>query len=804
MGMPFIENRGQTAEPVRFYAPGPAGSVFLTRDGQIAYSLFDGRLSLSERPVGRLSPKIRAERRAPTRVSYLRGNDSSCWKTDIPTYDVVSLGEVFDGIRLDLRIQAGAVEKLFRVAPGADPASIRMSLSGGQSLRVDESGALEIVTSEGPVRLTAPIAFQEEGGGHRPVEVAYWASGDRYGFRVGEYDAKKELVIDPILAATFLGGTEAEFGEDRASGMARDGSGNVLVTGGTEAPDFPGIGVQGTPADGVLSGGQEAYVAKLTPDLGTILAATFLGGSEDDVGLDVTVDGSGDVYVSGRTDSADLPGIGAGSPDSTLVFAEGFVVKLNSDLTAISAGTFLGGGGSDNAISIALDGVGHLFVTGIAGGDSDDFPGVTVSSADSSFDGPQEAFVARLNLDLSSLLATFLGGDNDEVGRDLAVNGAGEVFVAGDTQSTDFPGIGAQGSPADGVCANCADAGDGFVAKLSSNLSAILAATFLGGTDGDSANAIVLDGAGNPYVAGSTSAEDFPGIGVQGAAADGVCDCAMSGDGFVARLNPALTAILAATYVGGSSGDQADAVTLDGSGNPYVAGSTGSADFPGVGAGASDPTQALGEGFVVRLDSGLTSFLAGTFLGGSALDSARAIVLDGDDNVFVAGGTESADFPGIGPDSADADFQGDREGFVAKLDPDLSDNPPDCSTAAPSVPVIWEPSHGLIAIQILGVTDPDGDPVTITIDSIRQDEPVVGAGTGAFCPDGSGVGTSTAFVRAERAGTRDGRIYTIAFTASDGSGPTCFGVVTVCVSRDQKGIPVCGNQGPLFDSTVCP
>jgi hypothetical protein len=131
-----------------------------------------------------------------------------------------------------------------------------------------------------------------------------------------------------------------------------------------------------------------------------------------------------------------------------------------------------------------------------------------------------------------------------------------------------------------------------------------------------------------------------------------------------------------------------------------------------------------------------------------------------------------------------------------------TNQPPNCSSAVSNIPELWPPNHKFVSINILGVTDPDGDPVTITINSIRQDEPLKGAGTGNTCPDATGLGTKTAQVRAERAGTGDGRVYHISFTADDGKGGTCTGEVKVCVPHS-KG-KACVDQGSLFDSTVCP
>ncbi|MFC2122740.1 hypothetical protein ACFLRP_03545 [Bacteroidota bacterium] len=139
---------------------------------------------------------------------------------------------------------------------------------------------------------------------------------------------------------------------------------------------------------------------------------------------------------------------------------------------------------------------------------------------------------------------------------------------------------------------------------------------------------------------------------------------------------------------------------------------------------------------------------------------------------------------------------------------EVCNEPPDCSNAAPSVSMIWPPNHKFVPVTIDGVTDPDGDPVTITITSIMQDEPVDWAwhtpGDGNFAPDGKGVGTDTAEVRAERSGSKkapgDGRVYHIGFTASDGKGGTCSGTVTVGVPHDKKDTPVDG--GALFNSVI--
>ncbi len=223
--VPFIANDGQTDAVVAYYAQTFAGTVFITRDGRIVYSLpgksagREGRphgrpraapasagWSLTEAPVGSTSgARPAAQKRAQTQVSYFLGNEPSAWRSGIATYEGVSLGQVWPGVTVSLRAYGKNVEKLFTVAPGADPSRIWMRVSGARSLVIDRSGALIASTGPGDVRLTPPAAYQEHGGARREIAVAYDVRGDSYGFRLGAYDPGLPVVIDPLLQATLSG-----------------------------------------------------------------------------------------------------------------------------------------------------------------------------------------------------------------------------------------------------------------------------------------------------------------------------------------------------------------------------------------------------------------------------------------------------------------------------------------------------------------------------------------------------------------------------------------------------------------------
>jgi uncharacterized repeat protein (TIGR01451 family) len=207
----------------------------------------------------------------------------------------------------------------------------------------------------------------------------------------------------------------------------------------------------------------------------------------------------------------------------------------------------------------------------------------------------------------------------------------------------------------------------------------------------------------------------------------------------------------------------------------------------------------LGSSSASCLESGgLVTCNIGDVVAGNSVRVTVGVIVDS-----AAAGTIT-NIATVSSDVADSDPSNDSASADTGI---LSSNgPPDCSGAAPSIEIIWPPNHQFIPIEILGVTDPDSDPVSVTIDRIWQDEPVDTVGDGSFTPDGGGVGTDTAYVRAERVGSKtvpgNGRVYHIRFTADDGQGGTCSGEVLVGVPHDQgKGRTPLDN-GALYDSTI--
>lgn len=295
-----------------------------------------------------------------------------------------------------------------------------------------------------------------------------------------------------------------------------------------------------------------------------------------------------------------------------------------------------------------------------------EIPGVGPSSLQPAKNGDNDAFVTKINAAGTAILySTYLGGSEFDAAYGIALDGAGNFYLAGETSSPDFPGVGSGSiQPAFGGGPN-----DAFVTKINSTGTAILYSTYLGGSQYDRARGIAVDGAGNACVVGETSSPTFPGVG------PGSIQPAYGGslrDAFVTKIDPTGTAIVYSTYLGGSSLDTAIDVEVDTSGNSYVTGGTGPPTFPGVGPGSIQPVYGGGSGdaYVTKIDPEGTTILYSTFLGGNGFDEGSGIAVDGAGNAWVTGGTRSITFPGIGPGSIQPANAGGNDAFVTKIDPE--------------------------------------------------------------------------------------------------------------------------------------
>ena len=458
----FEANNGQVSDGIDWRLRGPSYTLNLAAGG----------LRLTS-PVHRQAPAsaagqvfsmqiVNANLQAPTtglgthaaRIHYFKGRQPA-WLRDVPAYHSVRYSDIYRGIDLVYHSDRGRLEYDFVVAPGADPGQIRLGFDRAESVTISDNGDLVIDYPWGRVTQRSPRVFQEKQGQKHYIAGTFRLDdAGRIGFRLAHYDAGLPLIIDPVLVyASFYGGT----GDDRVNSMVRDTAGNLYLTGVTTSTDFP-------VTSGSANGDKDVFVTKLD-NTGALVYAVYIGGTQDDFARDIVVDsGSQEVYLTGATISDDFPA-SAGAYDDVCnpetaedlqTYCEdsweAFVVKLDN-AGAISYASYLGGTAADEGYAVGIDGSGNAYVAGTT--KSVDFP-VTGGVVQTTLQGNgNDMFVAKFNTTGTALTySTYLGGTQDDVPHDLAVDATGNVYLTGFTLSDDYPTQGAYDASCayDGAC----------------------------------------------------------------------------------------------------------------------------------------------------------------------------------------------------------------------------------------------------------------------------------------------------------------------------------------------------------------
>jgi hypothetical protein len=492
----FEQNRGQSDPQVKFLARGLGYALFLTpteavlslRGAKAGPAAASSAAVLRMKLVGaRPEAEVRGAGPLPGQVNYFRGRDPAKWYRHIPTYAQVRYEEVYPGIDLVYYGQQRQLEYDFVVAPEADPRRIRLGFEGTAGTpRLEGQGSLVLPLASGEVRLHKPVLYQEVDGQRREVAGRYVLHPEadqtlaQVGFEVADYDRTRPLVIDPVLVySTYLGGSHADAGLS----IAVDETGSAYITGETSSTDFPTTATVPQPT---LAGARDAFVTKLSADGTALVYSTYLGGSAGDRGLSIAVDGAGQAYVTGATESTDFPTQNALQPTFGGV-QDAFVTKLSADGATLLYSTYGGGSGAETGTAIAVDEEGQAYVTGST--TSADLP--ALNAFDSTLGGTQDAFVAKLTAEGTAVVyATYLGGSASETGAGIAVDGEGQAYVTGSTDSADFPTQNALQPTFGGVQ-------DAFVTKLSADGAALLYSTYGGGSGAETGTAIAVDEEGH-------------------------------------------------------------------------------------------------------------------------------------------------------------------------------------------------------------------------------------------------------------------------------------------------------------------
>jgi hypothetical protein len=427
-------------------------------------------------------------------------------------------------------------------------------------------------------------------------------------------------------------------------------------------------------------------VAKFDRSGTQLLFATFLGGSGNDEASDIEIDPTGGIVITGWTASPDFP-VTQGAFDTTWnggagLAADGFVVKLSADGSQLLHSTYLGGTGDDLPVGLAVGALGEVYIIGGTG--SQDYP-TTPGVISSNTNGNTDAFVTKMDPTLSALIfSTYLGGIDEDDGWDIKVDAAGNVWVTGRTFSLNFPVTpGAFDTTYNGSF-------DVFLCRFDPTGAGLVWSTFIGGVRRDEGNAMALDLAGNVYVVGVTRSYDFP-------VTHGAYDETLNDlyDGYIAKVDPTGSKVLAATYIGGTQIDYLRDIGIDENGEVYVTGITWSPDFPVVAGGVDTSFNGVSDAMLCKFDADLTRLEYSTFLGGPFDDSGSHLAVSAPNIVYATGVTRGG-FP-VTAGAYDTSWNGGTDGFLVEVETRSK-----CPPSSQEFGVGWPGTLGVPALSAVG------------------------------------------------------------------------------------------------------
>lgn len=664
-----------------------------------------------------------------------------------PVFGGVTFEDIYPGIDLACRLEDDGLKYEFILRPGADPARIAIRIDGAGDALPRSDGGLLFRHLAGSLRDAAPFVYQLTGSGAREVLRSRWRTdGDALGFEVEGRDPSLPLIIDPYLQwSTFLGGTLSDYGRD----VAVDREGTIYVCGYSASTDFP-------VSPGALQdrphGSFEIFVSAFSRERRQ-LWSTYFGGSASEENPQIALSGAGEIYIAGSTSRTDLPVTQDALQPRNGGRYDIFLLSLDNQGRRRWA-TYFGGSYSDECGDIAVAPDGTVYITG--GTYSTNFP-VTPDAIQTSSNGDYDIFVARFSAKGLRDWATYIGGWSMDFAAALAITAGGDIYVAGRTESTNFPGI-----TLDRQSAYGGGSFDGFVMRLDGRQRRIQWSTYYGGEEEESVERIALDSQGNLVLAGYTASPHFP-------LAGNPLQKQFGGliDVFVGSMDAQGT-LRWSSFLGGVEVDKASGLAIDRNDNILVSGFTGSRNYPLAGKPFLDRKGGGYDVFVSQFTPA-GGYLWGTFYGGETHDISYGLGMDAQGNAVVVGGTESKGFRTLGNI-----FQGDLSGLTDAFLLRVVFNEPvafagrdtticrngstklggEAAGGTPPYKYEWKPASSLSNPQdarpiaspsastdyVLTVTDAEGAVTTDTVTVTVSDPPVADAGNDrAVCPGSSVV-----------------------------------------------------------------
>ncbi|MBI4932212.1 MAG: gliding motility-associated C-terminal domain-containing protein [Bacteroidetes bacterium] len=609
----FDENKNQWPAQVKFHAEIPGGNLFL-ENNTLTYLLSEnvdfhgfGKTKMEPITVHYHAWKVKFENSNPAVQikgdnqysfvnNYYHGNDSSRWAENVKMFEKVKYENIYDNIDVNFYASDMHLKYDFIVNPGGDYNNIQMSYDGADSLYLSY-GHFYIKTSLGMVIEQKPYAYQKINGEKKEIPCNYVLNlnDNQLGFSVGNYDKSLPLIIDPTLIAATYSGSPADHWGFTAT---YDAAGNIYSAGVACSAGYPTtVGASQATFGGGGAGGSgypfDIAIIKYNPTGTTRLFATYYGGADNEQPHSMFVNANNELYVVGRTWSANFPTT-AGAYDQSLNGGGDIIVGKFNTLGGLLASTFIGGSGDD---------------------------GVNYNAGFYTFGMTKFSYA-------------------DDGRSEIILDNASNVYIAASTQSSNFP------TTAGAYDATLGGPQDGCVFKMNSNLSALSFSTYLGGSNYDGAYGLKLDAAGNVYVTGGTTSNNFP-------TTAGVIHTTFQGgttDGFISELNSTGTSLLASTFLGTASDDQSYFLEKDASNNVYVFGLTRGAyqTTAGVYKNANSAQ------FIHKLNSSLTTTVFSTVVGTGSLNpniSPTAFLVDSCESIYIAGWGRCSQFQNPNPNT---------------------------------------------------------------------------------------------------------------------------------------------------------
>jgi hypothetical protein len=673
----FEPNVGQTDEQVKFLARGHGYSLFLTGNEAVLSLQKRGKTKAEDKNAvvkmqiqgANASPKASGLDETGGKSNYFIGNNPEKWQTEVPNYKQVKYEQIYSGVDLVYYGNGQQLEYDFLVQPNANPEQIKLKFDGVKSAKIEQpSGDLLLKTNAGTIRQHKPFVYQNIDGERREIASSYAIQNSKFkiqnskiddfvvSFNLAAYDKSKELVIDPILAyGSYLGGNA--FDEGRS--VAVDAQGNAYVVGTAASRDFPTTAGTIKPVllprlDAPNSYWYDAFVTKINADGTAIVYSTYFGGRNgSEIGLGAGVDANGNVFLTGNTMASDLPLVNP-LPSSFTNIDTNFAAKLNSTGSAIIFSTYLGvSNGGLNKIAVNQTTGESIFVGTTS---TPNFPTTAGAYKERLCDTPQScsgvnfsgSYIVKFSPGGTAVFSTLFPASINDVALDASDN-----VIVGGTAAATFPTTPGAFQPATsgGI--------EGFVAKLTSNGSALAFGTFLGGgLQSDRVKGVAVDSTGNIYVTGQTQNGAFP-------TTAGVLDQTYNGgeDGFVTKFNPQGTALIYSTFLGGAGKDEPFAIGVGTDDSAFITGeTTGATTFPL----RNSLNGTSGTIFLTRLNPQAGALVFSTILGqGGGYDLA----VDASNNAYVTGHTTRVLVSPTGFQTVKPGDISDKDAYIVKIAP---------------------------------------------------------------------------------------------------------------------------------------